>query len=126
MINSLKMVLILSVTVLLVNCAHTPPDVEVCIRLSKGAQCAFTISPETRRLTEAQWQEIKLGRMSLTSNGYAEYRLFVERVCAVDGACVDVDVQDLLNIFEKSLLEGEHFEMQNLKRYLDENREMDY
>lgn len=76
-------------TLLLVNCAHTPPNVEGCIRLNRGAACTHTVKQTNpdRTLTETEWQAIRLGRISVSPSDWAKIRFFIEKICARRGAC---------------------------------------
>ncbi len=87
--NSMKLPAILSALVLfaLSGCGHIPPNEEICIRLHRGAGCFYTIEDSERRLTEEEWQNIRLGRISMTSDAWIEFRRFIEKVCARKGVC---------------------------------------
>lgn len=100
----LKPGVILSVMPLLASCSHTPPNIEACIRLHRGAACTHTIkgSGRDRLLTEQQWQAIRLGRISMTPEAWARVRIFIENVCARKGACND-DWQDKLSAISQNI-----------------------
>jgi len=70
-----------------IGCAHTPPNVEACIRLFRGAACTWTIEGEDRNPTEREWGDMQLARISMTPAHWIEIRKFIEKVCAREKAC---------------------------------------
>ena len=81
----------------LIGCAIAPPNVEVCVKLIRGAQCAYTIEGESRRISDDEYNEI--GRFSISYRDYAEIRKFIEE------ACQKLDCKDIkkkIREFEKS------------------------
>lgn len=92
---------------LLASCAHSPPNIEGCIRLHKGAACTFTVrkTKPDRLLTESEWQAIRLGRISVSPSDWAKIRAFIEKVCARKGACKD-GWKEQLTAFGKAIPQG--------------------
>lgn len=92
--------LLLSLFVLILNSCGTPPppNVEACARLLLGAQCAFTIDGPTRKITEADWLDMRLGRISFAPEDYSKIRRFIEIVCA---RYKDCKVKDLNALFRR-------------------------
>ena len=117
--NLPKLVLSLFVSVLLANCATPPPpNVEGCARLQLGAACAYTINGEQRRLSEADWLDIRLGRISFSPEHYAEIRKFIEQTCAIHRDCKVEELIPFINDLEKKLLIDYEFR----RRAEDSNR----
>lgn len=65
------------------------PNEEGCVRLypGDGAACAYTVEGEERDLSESEWLEIELGRISFTPEGFSEFRKFIEISCAIHQDC---------------------------------------
>lgn len=65
------------------------PNEEGCVRLSSGsgAACAYTVEGEERDINEADWLAMELGRISFTSESFAEFRRFIEQSCAIHKDC---------------------------------------
>jgi len=92
--------LLLSSFVLILSSCGTPPppNVEACARLQLGAQCAFTIDGPNRKVAEADWLDMRLGRISFDPEGYSKIRKFIETVCA---RYKDCKVKRLEEIFKR-------------------------
>lgn len=104
MTNLQLMFVSLFVTALLVSCVTPPPpNVEACGRLQLGAACAYTIKGPDRRISEADWLDIRLGRISFTPAGYAEIRKFIEQTCAIHRDCKVEDIELFFKRIEKKL-----------------------
>jgi len=80
------------------------PDAEACGRLQVGAKCTHIVSGETRRLSEAEWLEIELGRISFHPNAWTDIRIFIEEACARYESCEIKQVKKSLDEFEKQVL----------------------
>ena len=95
----------------LCNCATPPPpNVEACARLQMGAACAYTIKGPDRDISEADWLEMRLGRISFAPVDYAEVRKFIEQVCAINKDCKVETLTPFLERFKKKLLIEDFFE----------------
>lgn len=46
-----------------------------------GAHCAHTLTPETRDLTQGQWDNERVGRMSFTSQGFDDTETATDQLC---------------------------------------------
>lgn len=68
-----------------------------------GAQCTYMIDGPERRLSEAEWLEIELGRISFSSDDWGDMRRFVEEVCVKYKGCVIEDITHALDWFEARL-----------------------
>lgn len=100
-----RLLLSLFVSALLVSCATPPPpNVEGCSRLQLGAQCAYTIKGPDRRINEADWLLMRLGRISFDPKDYAKIRKFIEQTCAIHKDCKVEELMRFLDKMENKLL----------------------
>jgi len=53
-----------------------------------------------RNMTEAQWQAQKVGRVSMTAQGYGQMRLFIEEACRINEHCDVRLVRERLKSFK--------------------------
>ena len=101
MTSWLKLAASLSVTVLC-SCA-TPPNVEGCVRLNRGAACAYTLVGPDRDFSEAQWQKKRIGRISFAPEDYAKIRAYIEEQCEKAGPSCQKKLKARLKHIEKRL-----------------------
>lgn len=77
-----RMTLSLGMGGFLASCA-TVPDFEGCADLREdGARCITYISRKTRDLSEAQFDAIRFGRISLSPQDYAKLKATLEKLCS--------------------------------------------
>ena len=82
------------------------PNVEICGRLQLGAQCTHTAKGPKRRLSEAEWLEINIGRISFDPEGWASVRTYIEESCAKHKDCIVDEVAERLDAFEAKVYYG--------------------
>jgi hypothetical protein len=58
------------------------PNAEVCIELpSRAAFCKYTLQDTERFLSKDEWDNMSVGRLSLTPEDFGKYQKFIERAC---------------------------------------------
>ena len=79
----------LAILMIVCSCQHTVPNLELCVKLQNGAQCAYTIEGPERRLTEEEYQDVQLGKISMTAEAWGAVRQFIESACQTEQQCKD-------------------------------------
>jgi hypothetical protein len=80
------------------------PDFEGCADLMEdGARCSTFISRRTRNLSADEFDEIRLGRISLSPRDYARLKASVEKICVVNRCTYEQQqaVQNARGFFKK-------------------------
>ncbi len=77
------------------------PDIEACIKLNSGAQCTNTISDNTRTISESDWEEIKVGRISQTVEDWSKIKTFILKSCEINKACKIKSVKKRIELMEE-------------------------
>ena len=83
--NSLKRLMISSLSFSLISCQTPLPDIELCGKLSLGAHCNKTLSDKPRTMTESEWDTI--GRVSMSFEDFGELKKFMLSVCKRSEKC---------------------------------------
>lgn len=85
--RSLNRVLLILLSLVSISCAVNVPNVEVCGRLRVGAVCSYTLDGPNSRMSEEQWIDVRLGRISMTPEAYGEIKKFILIVCEKYDKC---------------------------------------
>lgn len=72
-----------------------------------GAACAFTASGPDRDITEADWLNMRLSRISFAPKDWTKIRQFIEQMCAIHKGCKTEEIQSLFSKLDKKLKTGE-------------------
>lgn len=92
------------VGVLCSGCATKLPNSEGCLELTRDrAVCSRPFSEDSRRVPADQWRLERIGRISLSPEGYGEIIKFIEEQCAKFQNCVVEKVQNNVDAFSKRL-----------------------
>ena len=85
--RSLSSGLLILLSLINCGCALVPPNVEGCGILSEGAACAYTIDGPTRRLSQLEWDEKKLGNICFGPQEFGEIKKFLLQACVKSKKC---------------------------------------
>ncbi len=83
-------------SVLLSSCVTTVPNVHGCIQLIEGADCTFINTGTRTRLSEEEYAQIYLGRISFSPEDWGRLRVFIDSICARKGRCKN-DMEEKLD-----------------------------
>lgn len=94
-----------------VSCSTIPSteikNVQLCGDLMElGAECSYTRSSQRDSLTKAEWDKIRLGRISLTPEGLEHLTSVVERLCYYTKSCTyeqEQEIKAIVNHFRGRL-----------------------
>lgn len=79
--------LALSLYALTISGCVSVPDIPVCVRLSKGAACTYTITDKSYRMNEAQFKDQEIGIFFMSPESYGEFKKFVLGICKKTKKC---------------------------------------
>lgn len=80
--------LVVSLSLLLNACASTEvPNEPVCVRLSNGASCFYTLEGEEKRLTEEEFKQNEIGLFFMTPTTFGEIKKFILKICKKSKKC---------------------------------------
>lgn len=70
----------------------TVPDIELCVdKMSLGASCGTNLSSKKRKLSEKQFDNMRFGRISISSEDYAKLKRFIQDVCTINPDACDYE-----------------------------------
>jgi hypothetical protein len=74
-------------------------DFEACQDLGEyGAHCAHFLTPATRDIPKAQWDEMRFGQFSITYQTLADLKADIEKLCNVSKKCTYEQQQQIAKI----------------------------
>jgi hypothetical protein len=57
-------------------------DFEACADFGEDAHCARFLDDETRDISPEEWQEMRVGRVSISAEDFAEIKAEIEQLCS--------------------------------------------
>lgn len=78
-------------------------DHTLCLDLIDSAHCTTTVSNQSWDLTYTEWESIRLGRISISGDDWAEIKKTILKLCKKSKSCVYPKVKKSLDSVEKGL-----------------------
>jgi hypothetical protein len=97
----MRLMILTGLAVILCSCGYKVPNSEACIELPSGkARCSKPLTGEGREIPSRQWRSERVGRISLSPEGYGAILKFIEDVCNRSQQCVS-DLEKRINKFHR-------------------------
>lgn len=75
------------------------PNVEICANAGKfGANCAHTISTDTRWIGPNAWEKESIGQLCMTAESYGKIKTAILKLCDKSGACNEEAIKNISKI----------------------------
>ena len=83
---------------------------------SLGASCFYTLSPQTRDIEKAAWDDERFGMVCTRSENLANWKAAILELCSNSGICTYEDVQSAQNLGSRV----SHFQARSslIRRYM--------
>lgn len=111
------LILLSLATLSLSSCATAPPNEKVCIRLSVGAVCTYTLDGPRSRMTEPEYKTQEVGQIFMRPGAWGSIRTFIEQVCQKEKTCDLSKIKSKLDFIENEFFLDQNIELEDFVFY---------